>query len=72
MADMLEDVGIEMDSEDAEYGIRPVAFLKLEGDFVAAFEAYLADEDASQVLLKIPRNLAEKLQHELTEILYAG
>lgn len=67
---MIEDASVDLDSIDSDHGPITVAYLRLEGDFVDEFEKYLNDEKATGVSLRIDRNTAEKLHHDLTEIIY--
>lgn len=56
MTDRIEEVrfGVDLDAND-----RPQGYLAIAGDFTETCEAYLADADASKLLLTIDRSAVE-------------
>lgn len=70
MADVIEDVEIDVDGGYGDDGRTVKAFLKLTGDFVASCTFYLSDPNESTITLELPRSVAEDLLKSLNAILW--
>ena len=69
LTDQIEDITVEVDGGYGEDGRQTRGFLVLEGDFVKTFEDYLALEDCTSIILRLPEGLALSLRDQLNELL---
>lgn len=67
MTDYIEGAEVEVDLDEND---KPCAYLHLNGDFEDTFRRYLSNDFNTAVVIKLPRDAAEKLHHDLTEVLY--
>jgi hypothetical protein len=62
MTDRIDDATFEVDLDGDNV---PQGYLRLEGDFTRTVEAYLADNDAAGITLRLDRDSAEKLVKDI-------